>query len=88
MRNDRQQDGVAYKRMLAGVGAMQDRNEDFKDSFYFRAIQVELGERLRKQYNLTEPWPQRWTELLQQLDRVGTRWKRGAPKSTRDTEER
>lgn len=74
--------------MLAGVGAMQDRDEDFKGSFYLRAIQVELGERLRKEHDLREPWPQRWTELLQQLDRVGTRWKRGAPKSTRGTEER
>jgi hypothetical protein len=66
---------------------MQERNDDFKDSFYFSVIQRELGDRLRKQLDPTAPWPQRWSELLQQLDRAGTGRKPRVPKSSRDTEE-
>lgn len=88
MRNDLSETALPMEGMRAGAGAMQQRDDDFKDSFYFRAIQRELGERLRKQHDLTEPWPQRWTELLQQLDaRAGTGRKPRASKSTRDTEE-
>jgi hypothetical protein len=74
---------------MEGLGAMreQEQDDDFKDSFYLRVIQRELGDRLRKLHNLTAPWPQRWNELLQQLDRAQTGKKLRVPRSSRDTEE-
>ena len=84
MRNDLSETALPIEGMHAGAGAMHERDDDFNDSFYFRVIQSELGDRLRKQYDLTEPWPKRWSELLQQLDaRAGTGRKPRAPKSTR-----
>jgi hypothetical protein len=84
MRNDLSETALP----IEGLGAMQDEDDDFKDSFYLRVIQRELGDRLRKLHDLTEPWPQRWRELLQQMDHAGTGRKRRVPWSSRDTEKR
>jgi hypothetical protein len=47
---------------------MQGRHDDFKDSFYYRAIRTKIGAALRAQYDLTEPLPDRLAELLGELE--------------------
>jgi hypothetical protein len=49
--------------------AMSDRDEDFKDSFYYRAIRTRIGAALRAQFDLSQPLPERITALLTQLDK-------------------
>jgi hypothetical protein len=46
---------------------MQDRPDDYKDSFYYRAIRTQIGSALRGQYDLSKPLPNRLTALLDQL---------------------
>jgi hypothetical protein len=51
-----------------GKRLLQQRPDNFSDSFYYRAIRTKLGEGLRQQYDLMEPLPQGLVELLGQLD--------------------
>ena len=45
------------------------RNHDvWQKTFYHRAIQTSLGSALRAQYDLSEPMPDRLTQLLRELD--------------------
>jgi hypothetical protein len=46
---------------------MQDRRDDYKDSFYYRAIRTQIGSALRGQYDLSKPLPDRLAALLDQL---------------------
>jgi hypothetical protein len=46
---------------------MQDRRDDYKDSFFYRAIRTQIGSALRGQYDLSKPLPDRLTALLDQL---------------------
>src|ERR1700675_1949543 len=41
-----------------------DDNDDFSDSFYYRAIRTRIGEALRSQLVPTEPTPERFLKLL------------------------
>jgi hypothetical protein len=43
---------------------MPDRDDDFRDSFYYRAIRTRLGAALRAQFDLSQPLPDRITSLL------------------------
>ena len=43
---------------------MSDRDDDFRDSFYYRAIRTRLGAALRAQFDLSQPLPDRITALL------------------------
>jgi hypothetical protein len=48
---------------------MMPREHDaWQKTFYHRAIQTSLGSALRAQYDLTEPLPDRLTQLLRELD--------------------
>ena len=40
----------------------------WQKTFYHRAIQTSLGTALRAQYNLSEPLPDRLTQLLAELE--------------------
>jgi hypothetical protein len=42
---------------------MSDR-EDFRDSFYYRAIRTRIGAALRAQFDVSQPLPDRITALL------------------------
>jgi hypothetical protein len=46
---------------------MQDRPDDYKDSFYYRAIRTQIGSALRGQYDLAKPLPDRLKALLDEL---------------------
>jgi hypothetical protein len=46
---------------------MSDRNEDFRDSFYYRAIRTRIGAALRAQFDMSQPLPERITALLTRL---------------------
>jgi hypothetical protein len=46
---------------------MSDRDEDFKDSFYYRAIRTRIGAALRAQFDMSQPLPDRITALLGML---------------------
>jgi hypothetical protein len=39
-------------------------HDDFRDSFYYRAIRTRIGAALRAQYDLSQPLPARITALL------------------------
>jgi hypothetical protein len=43
---------------------MSDRDDDFRDSFYYRAIRTRIGAALRAQFDLSQPLPDRITSLL------------------------
>jgi hypothetical protein len=43
---------------------MSDRDDEFKDSFYYRAIRTRIGAALRAQFDLSQPLPDRITSLL------------------------
>jgi hypothetical protein len=45
-----------------------DDNDDFSDSFYYRAIRTRIGVALRSQLVPTEPTPERFLKLLLALD--------------------
>jgi hypothetical protein len=47
---------------------MQQQPDDFRDSFYYRAIRTKLGEGLRQSHDLTEPMPDRLAQLLRELE--------------------
>jgi hypothetical protein len=47
---------------------MQDRPDDFRDSFYYRAIRTRIGAALEAQYDLAKPLPDRISDLLVRLD--------------------
>lgn len=49
---------------------MQDRPDDFRDSFYFRAIRTRIGAALQAQYDLEKPLPDRISDLLSKLDQA------------------
>jgi hypothetical protein len=42
---------------------MSDR-DDFRDSFYYRAIRTRIGAALRAQFDVSQPLPDRITALL------------------------
>jgi hypothetical protein len=46
---------------------MSDRDDDFKDSFYYRAIRTRIGAALRAQFDMSQPLPDRITALLAML---------------------
>jgi hypothetical protein len=46
---------------------MSDRNDDFRDSFYYRAIRTRIGAALRAQFDMSQPLPERITALLTRL---------------------
>jgi hypothetical protein len=46
---------------------MADRDDDFKDSFYYRAIRTRIGAALRAQFDLSQPLPDRIAALLNRL---------------------
>jgi hypothetical protein len=48
---------------------MSDRDEEFKDSFYYRAIRTRIGAALRAQFDMSQPLPDRITALLSMLGR-------------------
>ena len=48
---------------------MSDRDDDFRDSFYYRAIRTRIGAALRAQFDLSQPLPDRITALLARLDK-------------------
>ena len=43
---------------------MSDRDDDFRDSFYYRAIRTRIGAALRAQFDLSQPVPERIAALL------------------------
>jgi hypothetical protein len=43
---------------------MSDRDDDFRDSYYYRAIRTRIGAALRAQFDLSQPLPDRITALL------------------------
>jgi hypothetical protein len=46
---------------------MADRDDDFRDSFYYRAIRTRIGAALRAQFDLSQPLPDRIAALLTRL---------------------
>jgi hypothetical protein len=46
---------------------MSDHHDDFRDSFYYRAIRTRIGAALRAQFDLSQPLPDRITALLTRL---------------------
>jgi hypothetical protein len=43
---------------------MSDRDDEFKDSFYYRAIRTRIGAALRAQFDMSQPLPDRIAALL------------------------
>jgi hypothetical protein len=43
---------------------MSDRDDEFRDSFYYRAIRTRIGAALRAQFDMSQPVPERITALL------------------------
>ena len=48
---------------------MSDRDDEFRDSFYYRAIRTRIGAALKAQFDLSQPMPERITALLALLGR-------------------
>jgi hypothetical protein len=46
---------------------MSDRDDEFRDSFYYRAIRTRIGAALRAQFDLSQPLPDRINALLTRL---------------------
>ena len=63
---------------------MSDRDDDFRDSFYYRAIRTRLGAALRAQFDMSEPLPDRITALLTLLGKESA----DAPADPADTASR
>jgi hypothetical protein len=61
---------------------MSDRDDEFRDSFYYRAIRTRIGAALRAQFDLSQPLPDRITALLTRLGMDD----RGAPAEPVDAE--
>jgi hypothetical protein len=47
---------------------MQQQPDDFRDSFYYRAIRTKLGQALRSYHAVTESMPERLAQLLRELE--------------------
>ena len=47
---------------------MPREHDAWQKTFYHRAMQTSLGTALRAQYDLSEPLPDRLTQLLRELD--------------------
>ena len=43
---------------------MSDRDDEFRDSFYYRAIRTRIGAALRAQFDMSQPLPERIATLL------------------------
>jgi hypothetical protein len=43
---------------------MMSERDDFRDSFYYRAIRTRIGAALRAQFDVSQPLPDRITALL------------------------
>jgi hypothetical protein len=43
---------------------MADRDDEFRDCFYYRAIRTRIGAALRAQFDMSQPLPDRITALL------------------------
>jgi hypothetical protein len=43
---------------------MSDQDDEFKDSFYYRAIRTRIGAALRAQFDMSQPLPDRINALL------------------------
>jgi hypothetical protein len=43
---------------------MSDHDDEFRDSFYYRAIRTRIGAALRAQFDMSQPVPERITALL------------------------
>jgi hypothetical protein len=61
---------------------MAVRDDDFRDSFYYRAIRTRIGAALRAQFDLSQPLPDRITALLTRLGQENG----GAPAEPVETE--
>jgi hypothetical protein len=46
------------------MAVMSDRDDEFRDSFYYRAIRTRIGAALKAQFDLSQPMPERITALL------------------------
>ena len=46
---------------------MPDHHDEFRDSFYYRAIRTRIGAALRAQFDVSQPLPDRITALLSLL---------------------
>jgi hypothetical protein len=61
---------AAEMEMRAADAAAERKEADrFEDSFYFRTIGRKIGEELRSRYDVSEPLPDRLTDLLSELDK-------------------
>lgn len=49
---------------------MPKGHDVWQKTFYHRAIQTSLGSALRAQYNLSEPLPDRLSQLLHELEEL------------------
>lgn len=47
---------------------MRKRHDVWQTTYYHRAIQTSLGSALRASYDLTEPMPDRLSQLLKELE--------------------
>jgi hypothetical protein len=56
------------KMSVSGERAMTKGQDVWQKTFYHRAIQTSLGSALRAQYDLSEPMPDRLSQLLGELD--------------------
>jgi hypothetical protein len=59
---------------------MSDRDDEFRDSFYYRAIRTRIGAALKAQFDLSQPVPERIAALLALLG------KKNAPAEPSDSE--
>jgi hypothetical protein len=46
------------------MAVMSGRDDEFRDSFYYRAIRTRIGAALKAQFDLSQPMPERITALL------------------------
>jgi Anti-sigma factor NepR len=57
------------EKQAADAAVERQEAERFEDSFYFRMIGRKIGEELRNRYDVSEPLPDRLTNLLSELDK-------------------
>jgi hypothetical protein len=62
------------------MAVMSGRDDEFRDSFYYRAIRTRIGAALKAQFDLSQPMPERITALLTLLG------KENAPAEPADAE--
>ena len=63
---------------------MEHQPDDFRDSFYYRAIRTKLGQALRNYHPVTEPMPERLAQLLRELEARMTREGGGTQGGTKE----